>query len=46
LRRDKRRLLVKQTDETRRQVLSRLVAEEDAKLAGNAPKQPKRKAGR
>ena len=41
-----RRLLAKETDETRRQVLIRLLAEEEAKLAGNAPKDRKRKAWR
>jgi hypothetical protein len=33
-----RRLLGKETDEIRREVLIRLLAEEEAKLAGNAPK--------
>lgn len=37
-----RRLLEKETDESRRQLLMRLLAEEEAKLADNAPKQRKR----
>ena len=41
-----RRLLATETDESRRQVLIRLLAEEEAKLAGNAPKDRKRKAWR
>ena len=39
-----RRLLAKETDESRRQVIERLLAEEEAKLAGNAPKERKRRA--
>lgn len=38
-----RRLLEKETDETRRQTLLRLLAEEEAKIAGNAPKERKRR---
>jgi hypothetical protein len=34
-----RRLLGEETDETRRQVLLRLLAEQEAKLAGGAPKE-------
>ena len=34
-----RRLLGKETDETRRQALICLLAEEEAKLADNAPKE-------
>lgn len=39
-----RRLLEKETDQSRRQTLLRLLAEEEAKLAESAPKGPKRKA--
>jgi hypothetical protein len=39
-----RRLLAKETDETRRQMLQRLLAEEEAKLVNNAPKERKRRA--
>jgi len=39
-----RRLLAKETDDTRRQLLMRLLAEEEAKLADNAPKERKRRA--
>ena len=39
-----RRLLAKETDESRRQMILRLLAEEEAKLAGNASKDRKRKA--
>lgn len=38
-----RRLLEKETDESRRQLLMRLLAEEEAKLAGNAPRERKRR---
>ncbi len=39
-----RRLLAKETDESRRQVIQRLLAEEEAKLADStAPKERKRK---
>jgi uncharacterized caspase-like protein len=40
-----RRLLAKETDETRRQTLQRLLAEEEAKLAEPGPKERKRKQG-
>ena len=40
-----RRLLAKEADETRRQTIMRLLAEEEAKLAGPpAPRDKKRKA--
>jgi hypothetical protein len=39
-----RRLLAKETDESRRQVLQRLLAEEEAKLAEPGPKERKRRA--
>lgn len=39
-----RRLLAKETDETRRQMLLRLLAEEEAKLADNAPKERRRRS--
>jgi len=39
-----RRLLAKETDESSRQMIIRLLAEEEAKLAGNVPKDRKRKA--
>ena len=38
-----RRLLAKETDEGRRQVLLRLLAEEEAKLADPGPAERKRK---
>lgn len=38
-----RRLLEKETDEQRRQMLLRLLAEEEAKLGDNAPKDRKRR---
>jgi len=38
-----RRLLEKETDEQRRQVLQRLLAEEEAKVADNAPRDRKRR---
>jgi hypothetical protein len=38
-----RRLLEKETDEQRRQTLLRLLAEEQAKVADNAPKDRKRR---
>ena len=38
-----RRLLEKETDESRRQLLMRLLAEEEAKLAANAPRERKRR---
>lgn len=38
-----RRLLEKETDEARRQMLMRLLAEEEAKLADNAPRERKRR---
>lgn len=38
-----RRLLARETDEARRQTVMRLLAEEEAKLAGQAPEE-KRKA--
>jgi hypothetical protein len=38
-----RRLLEKETDERQRQMLLRLLAEEEAKLADNAPKERKRR---
>ena len=37
-----RRLLEKETDEARRQMLMRLLAEEEAKIADNAPRERKR----
>jgi hypothetical protein len=37
-----RRLLEKETDEQRRQMLLRLLAEEEAKIADNAPRERKR----
>ena len=37
-----RRLLANETDESRRQTLTRLLAEEEAKLAKPGPKQEKR----
>jgi hypothetical protein len=37
-----RRLLAKETDEARRQMLLRLLAEEEAKVADNAPRERKR----
>lgn len=36
-----RRLLARETDETRRQTLLRLLAEEEAKLAQSAPQERK-----
>jgi hypothetical protein len=39
-----RRLLANETDETRRQTLLRLLAEEEAKLASPGPQDKKRKA--
>jgi hypothetical protein len=39
-----RRLLATEADESRRQVILRLLAEEEAKLAGTAPGERKRKA--
>lgn len=36
-----RRLLAEETDEMRRQMLLRLLAEEEAKLVGNAPNEHK-----
>ena len=36
-----RRLLAKETDEARRQLLMRVLAEEEAKLADNAPRERK-----
>ncbi|HVO92002.1 MAG TPA: hypothetical protein VMT22_04140 [Terriglobales bacterium] len=39
-----RRLLAKETDEQRRLMLQRLLAEEEAKLANSAPKEKKRRA--
>lgn len=39
-----RRLLAKETDESRRQLLLRLLAEEEAKLAEPTPKERKRRA--
>ena len=38
-----RRLLAKETDETRRQILIRLLAEEEAKAADPSPTERKRK---
>ena len=38
-----RRLLAKETDESRRQVLIRLLAEEEAKLANPSPPENKRR---
>ncbi len=38
-----RRLLAKETDETRRQILQRLLAEEEGKLAQPGPKERKRR---
>lgn len=38
-----RRLLEKETDEQRRQILLRLLAEEEAKIADNAPKDRERR---
>jgi hypothetical protein len=38
-----RRLLEKETDEQRRQMLLRLLAEEEAKLGDNAPRDRKRR---
>ncbi|HEV2629005.1 MAG TPA: hypothetical protein VGV41_10215 [Pseudolabrys sp.] len=38
-----RRLLEKETDEQRRRMLLRLLAEEEAKIADNAPKDRKRR---
>ena len=38
-----RRLLEKETDEARRQMLMRLLAEEEAKIADNAPRERKRR---
>ena len=38
-----RRLLEKETDEARRQMLMRLLAEEEAKLTDNAPRERKRR---
>jgi len=37
-----RKLLANETDETRRQTIMRLLAEEEAKLASPGPKQEKR----
>lgn len=39
-----RRLLAKETDESRRQILQRLLAEEEAKLADPGPMERKRRA--
>ena len=39
-----RRLLEKETDEVRRQTLRRLLAEEEAKIADNAPRERKRRS--
>jgi len=39
-----RRLLEKETDEARRQTLMRLLAEEEAKIADNAPPERKRRS--
>jgi hypothetical protein len=39
-----RRLLAKETDESRRQMLLRLLADEEAKLADNAARDRKRRA--
>ena len=39
-----RRLLAKETDESRRQMLQRLLAEEEAKLAANAPPDRERRS--
>jgi hypothetical protein len=39
-----RRLLAKETDESRRQMLLRLLAEDEAKLAGSTPPERKRRA--
>jgi hypothetical protein len=39
-----RQLLAKETDETRRQILQRLLAEEEAKLAEPRPKERRRRA--
>ena len=38
-----RRLLAEETDESRRQILIRLLAEEEAKLADPKPKERKRR---
>jgi len=38
-----RRLLAKETDEQRRQMLMRLLAEEEAKIADSAPNEKKRR---
>ena len=38
-----RKLLANESDETRRQTIMRLLAEEEAKLANPGPKQQKRK---
>lgn len=37
-----RRLLARETDETRRQTILRLLAEEEAKLADHAPKEKRK----
>ena len=39
-----RRLLAKETDESRRQILQRLLAEEEAKLAAPGPEAKERQA--
>ena len=39
-----RRLLEKETDKVRRQTLMRLLAEEEAKIADNAPRERKRRS--
>jgi len=38
-----RRLLARETDETRRQLLQRLLAEEEAKIADSQPRERKRR---
>jgi hypothetical protein len=40
-----KRLLARETDETRRQLLLRLLAEEEAKIANSNPQKPKRRPG-
>lgn len=39
-----RRLLAEETDESKRQRLLRLLAEEEAKLAASKPNEPRRRA--
>ena len=39
-----KRLLARETDETRRQVLLRLLAEEEAKIAESGPQERKRRS--